>query len=569
MKLSLLSIDKGGFVSVGAEGTITAADFHVDQKNPFEVVLGPAWPTHRVIFDMKQVNFMDSSAIGWLIDSNKSFHGGGRPARHPFDSTQGQAGHRPAAPEQSLRHRRQRRHRPNPHERREQMSEKVKTQLIDVTQLGVEESVDALIAHALAIGASDLFLVSNEQHIAVQARALGIVRPVAIIPLDQGRRIMSTIKARSSMDLSEKRRPLDGRWIYTGDGATVDLRISSIPTMHGEDFAIRMLDRNTRLLALENLGLMGDQYNNLTQMIESPGGLVLICGPTGSGKTATLYACLSRLNDGSQKINTIEDPIEFDISGLRQSQINTAIGLNFSELLRSVLRQSPDVVMIGEIRDAETAQTAVHAANSGQLVFATIHAPIAAAAVQSMRSLGVHSHFLASALRGVVSQRLVRTLCTKCKTSFDLSDAPYTFDEVRPWLGPTEGKVLYAARGCDALRPDGLRRPHRGLRAPDHHPLSAESDRRRPAHARTPRQGDGRKYAGVPPGRAAEGRPGRHQHRGGLPRHPRRASDGRRLSETRFGPSSCPKPADQVRGLHCLSVSLGAMRRTIAFNLLL
>lgn len=330
------------------------------------------------------------------------------------------------------------------------MSEKVKTQLIDVTQLGVEESVDALIAHALAIGASDLFLVSNEQHIAVQARALGIVRPVAIIPLDQGRRIMSTIKARSSMDLSEKRRPLDGRWIYTGDGATVDLRISSIPTMHGEDFAIRMLDRNTRLLALENLGLMGDQYNNLTQMIESPGGLVLICGPTGSGKTATLYACLSRLNDGSQKINTIEDPIEFDISGLRQSQINTAIGLNFSELLRSVLRQSPDVVMIGEIRDAETAQTAVHAANSGQLVFATIHAPIAAAAVQSMRSLGVHSHFLASALRGVVSQRLVRTLCTKCKTSFDLSDAPYTFDEVRPWLGPTEGKVLYAARGCDA-----------------------------------------------------------------------------------------------------------------------
>jgi type II secretory ATPase GspE/PulE/Tfp pilus assembly ATPase PilB-like protein len=182
---------------------------------------------------------------------------------------------------------------------------------------------------------------------------------------------------------------------------------------------------------------------------------VLITGPTGSGKTGTLYASLIKLNDGRRKINTIEDPIEYSIDGLRQSQVNSAIDLGFAELLRSVLRQSPDVIMIGEIRDEETARTAVHAANSGMLVFATLHAPSAAGAVQSMRSLGAHSHFLAQSLRGVVAQRLVRTLCPKCKTSFDLSDAPHTFDEVRPWLAADEGKALFAARGCEACNMSG------------------------------------------------------------------------------------------------------------------
>lgn len=329
------------------------------------------------------------------------------------------------------------------------MSEKNQTRLIDVTKMGVEEAVDELFGHALSLSASDLFLASNEQHIAVLVRALGIVRPIAIMPLEQGRRIMSTIKARSGMDLSEKRRPLDGRWLYSHDGESVDLRINAIPTIFGEDFAIRLLDRSTRLMSLDNLGLTAEQLGGLTQMIDSPSGLMLICGPTGSGKTATLYACLTRLNNGERKINTIEDPVEFTLDGLRQSQINPAIGLGFSDLLRSVLRQSPDVVMIGEIRDTETAQTAVHAANAGQLVMATIHAPSAPQAIQAMRSLGVHSHFLAAALRGVISQRLVRTLCPKCKINFDLSDAPETFDEVRPWLGADEGKVLYAAQGCD------------------------------------------------------------------------------------------------------------------------
>jgi type II secretory ATPase GspE/PulE/Tfp pilus assembly ATPase PilB-like protein len=322
--------------------------------------------------------------------------------------------------------------------------------LVDVSKMPAEAAVQRLIDHAVHMGASDLFLVSNEHNVGVLVRHLGIVLPISTMSTEQGRRGMSHIKANAALDLTERRRPVDGRWIYRKEGdQTVDLRISVIPTMYGEDFAIRLLTRGSTLYALENLGMMPDQLSRFTEMITSPSGLILITGPTGSGKSATLYASLVRLNDGRRKINTIEDPIEYAIDGLRQSQVNPAISLGFAELLRSVLRQNPDVIMIGEIRDEETARTAVHAANSGMLVLATLHAPSAAGAVQSMHSLGAHPHFLSQSLRGVVAQRLVRTLCPKCKTSFDLSDAPSTFDDVRPWLGGDEGKALWMHHGCE------------------------------------------------------------------------------------------------------------------------
>jgi type II secretory ATPase GspE/PulE/Tfp pilus assembly ATPase PilB-like protein len=183
--------------------------------------------------------------------------------------------------------------------------------------------------------------------------------------------------------------------------------------------------------------------------------LILITGPTGSGKTATLYSSLITLNDGKRKINTIEDPVEHAIDGLRQSQVNPAINLTFAELLRSILRQGPDVIMIGEIRDEETANTAVRAANSGIVVFATLHAASAVGAVQSMRGLETNPRFLATALRGVVAQRLVRTLCPKCRVGFDLSDSPETFEDLKQYLRPTEGKTLYAAKGCEACGQTG------------------------------------------------------------------------------------------------------------------
>jgi type II secretory ATPase GspE/PulE/Tfp pilus assembly ATPase PilB-like protein len=330
--------------------------------------------------------------------------------------------------------------------------------LIDVGMMPAEQGVAKLIDTAVKMGASDLFFVANEQHTAVMVRHLGIVRPLAILSSEAGRRYQSHIKANAAMDLTERRRPLDGRWIYRPTEAgiePVDLRISVIPTLYGEDYAIRLLARGTRLFAMENLGMTREQFSAYNQMIHTPSGMILITGPTGSGKTATLYSTLIKLNDGKRKINTIEDPIEYAIDGLRQSQVHPQIDLGFKELLRSVLRQSPDVIMIGEIRDEETAKTAVHAANSGMLVLATLHAPSAPGAIQSMRSLGVNSHFLATSLRGVVAQRLVRTLCPHCKQGIDLSDAPHTFDDVRQWLAPDEGRMLYAPVGCELCNMSG------------------------------------------------------------------------------------------------------------------
>jgi type II secretory ATPase GspE/PulE/Tfp pilus assembly ATPase PilB-like protein len=269
------------------------------------------------------------------------------------------------------------------------------------------------------------------------------------MPSDLGRRCMSHIKAMAGMDVAERRRPLDGRWIRDKKGGPkIDLRISTIPTLYGEDFTLRLLVRDSQLLALEELGLLRKDFNQLYSLLNSPSGLILVTGPTGSGKTTTLYACLTYLNNGERKINTIEDPIEYAVEGIRQSQINPRLDVDFPELLRGVLRQAPDVIMVGEIRDPLTAQTAVRAANSGHLVLATLHAPVAAGAIQSMISLGVHPHFLSSSLRGVIAQRLIRTLCPTCKMSFDLSIAPHTFDDVKQWLEPGEGHQLFAAKGC-------------------------------------------------------------------------------------------------------------------------
>jgi type II secretory ATPase GspE/PulE/Tfp pilus assembly ATPase PilB-like protein len=322
----------------------------------------------------------------------------------------------------------------------------------------VETATQQVLAHASALQASDVFFSTNEQHVLVQVRHLGLIRPIAVLPLEQGKRVITGIKTKAMLDLAERRRPQEGRWIYEateGVEKTYDLRVSIIPTAFGEDLALRLLDRSSKLYTLEGLGLTRSQRNLLTTSLDAPGGLILLTGPTGSGKTATLYASLQKLNTGKKRINTIEDPIEYTLEGIRQSQVNPLIGLGFSDLLRSVLRQSPDVIMIGEVRDPETAAIAIRAANSGHLVLATIHATAAAGAVQSMRALGVHPHFLATALRCVVAQRLVRTLCPHCKTYFDLADAPHTFDEVRHLLSADEGKLLWAGQGCNACQMTG------------------------------------------------------------------------------------------------------------------
>jgi type II secretory ATPase GspE/PulE/Tfp pilus assembly ATPase PilB-like protein len=323
--------------------------------------------------------------------------------------------------------------------------------LLDVSKLAPEATVAHLVEHASVIGASDLFLVTNEQHVAALVRHLGILRTISVLGAEHGKRCIAHIRNVAGMEPAEKRRCADGRWIVhvSALDEEVDLRINAIPTLHGEDLAMRLLSRRSSIFALANLGMTGDQLSAYQSMLSNPSGLILITGPTGSGKTATLYSSLLTLNDGRRKINTIEDPVEYSIEGLRQSQVNPVLNLTFSTLLRSILRQGPDVIMIGEIRDEETAQIAVRAANSGMVVFATLHAGSAVGAIQSMRGLGTNPRFLATALRGVVAQRLVRTLCLKCRVGFDITDAPDTFDDLKQHLKPSEGKALYAAKGCD------------------------------------------------------------------------------------------------------------------------
>lgn len=333
------------------------------------------------------------------------------------------------------------------------------SQMIDLSDQPAEIAVDRVIEHAVTRGASDLMLLAHEDYYAINIRLLGLIQPVSIVSAEMGKRFAQHIKAQAGMDVAEHRHPHDGRWIYDNlsdisDSENtleriVDLRISSVPTLYGEDMVLRLLSRKRGLFKLDQIGLSKNELGEVKLMLDSPGGLVLCCGPTGSGKTATLYAALEYLNDGTKKINTIEDPIEFAIDGMRQSQVHPKIGIHFAELLKGVLRQSPDIIMIGEIRDKETATTAVHAANAGHLVLSTIHAPVAAAAIESMRSLGVNNHFLASALRGVLSQRLVRTLDADYRKEYDISHAPQVFEPIKHLLSEGEGQRFYAPEPRD------------------------------------------------------------------------------------------------------------------------
>lgn len=315
---------------------------------------------------------------------------------------------------------------------------------------------EQLIDYAVSLPASDMFIDTDEKEVQVAVRFLGILRRVARVELEIGRRLLNYFKAVAGMDPGQRLRPEDGRWVFTRqDGRKTDLRVNTTPGLYGETMAIRLLDRDQRLLQLEDLGMSARDLGNVQSMLPSSTGLILVTGPTGAGKTTTLYACIRRLNNGQRRICTIEDPIEYSLSGVRQAQVNLRIGLDFPELLRSVLRQSADVILVGEIRDPVTAETAVLAAKSGQLVLATLHASTASGAVDSMLSLGVHPYFLASGLSAVITQRLVRTLCPHCKVPLDLSESPHTFDDVRHWLKPDQGRTIYTAAGCPKCHFEG------------------------------------------------------------------------------------------------------------------
>jgi general secretion pathway protein E len=276
--------------------------------------------------------------------------------------------------------------------------------------------INALLTQSLREGASDIHIEPFEQTSVVRFRIDGalrdIVRPKKAIHAS----LISRIKIMSQLDIAEKRLPQDGRITLRVGGKPVDVRVSTLPTGHGERAVLRLLDKEAGRLDLGHLGMAPEMLPQFDRLINQPHGIVLVTGPTGSGKTTTLYAALSRLNASTTNIMTVEDPIEYDLNGIGQTQVNARIDMTFAKALRAILRQDPDVIMIGEIRDLETAQIAVQASLTGHLVLATLHTNDAAAAVTRLLDMGIEPFLLSSSLLGVMAQRLVRKLCSQCKT---------------------------------------------------------------------------------------------------------------------------------------------------------
>lgn len=277
--------------------------------------------------------------------------------------------------------------------------------------------INALFTQAARDGASDIHLEVFETHSVVRYRVDGTLRDIVNPRRALHNALVSRIKIMASLDIAEKRLPQDGRIALRVGGRPIDVRVSTLPTGHGERAVLRLLDKQAGRLELERLGMAPDVMTRLDKLIHQPHGIVLVTGPTGSGKSTTLYAALGRLDAATTNILTVEDPIEYDLPGIGQTQVNARIDLTFAASLRAILRQDPDIIMIGEIRDLETAQIAVQASLTGHLVLATLHTNDAISAITRLTDMGVEPFLLASTLQGVLAQRLIRKLCPGCKTS--------------------------------------------------------------------------------------------------------------------------------------------------------
>ena len=315
-----------------------------------------------------------------------------------------------------------------------------------------------IITTAIKMKASDIHIEPMEKEFRIRYRIDGALRKMDSPPKRLQGAILSRFKIMSKMKISEKRIPQDGRIQITVGGRDLDLRVSSVPTNHGESIVMRILDKSNLSLGLPQLGFLSDDQTTFEKLIKLPDGVVLVTGPTGSGKTTTLYACLGQINTPDKKLITVEDPVEYQISGINQVQVNKDVGLDFSAALRSILRQAPNIVMIGEIRDAETADIAMEAALTGHLVFSTLHTNDAPSAVTRLLDIGVKPFLVASALRAAMAQRLVRAICEKCKESY----AP-TEREIKMLTGLASGTnatvpdTMYHGAGCDRCGKTGYK----------------------------------------------------------------------------------------------------------------
>jgi type IV pilus assembly protein PilB len=328
---------------------------------------------------------------------------------------------------------------------------------------GAEDEADAPIIRlvtrmfhqALEMRASDIHIEPGHGRVRVRYRVDGMLRDIAEHPPHLHAPLLSRLKIMAQMDIAEKRKPQDGRIGLKIDGRDIDVRASILPSNHGESMVMRLLDRTKSLISLRDLGFEDEDYKWFRRTIKRPNGIVLVTGPTGSGKTTTLYAALSELNRPDVKIITAEDPVEYHIRGINQVQVNPKIGLSFARILKAMLRAAPNIILVGEIRDAETAEIAIQAALTGHLVFSTLHTNDAASALTRLIDIGVKPFLVSASVQAVMAQRLVRRLCKECAQEYTPSDGELSALGLDP--RHFQGRKLKQARGCRACEGTGYR----------------------------------------------------------------------------------------------------------------
>ena len=309
--------------------------------------------------------------------------------------------------------------------------------------------INGIISQAIRNRASDIHFEPYENHIKIRFRIDGILKEILRQDSKIASILISRIKIISGLDISERRLPQDGRVSLSLGDKNVDVRVSTLPSSYGERIVLRILDKQSAQINIDDLGLPTQILSNYKSSLKDPEGIILFTGPTGSGKTTTLYAGLRYLSDSSQNILTVEDPIEYTLDGIGQTQVNTKTGYTFAKGLRAILRQDPDVVMVGEMRDIETAQIGIQSSLTGHLVLSTVHTNSAVAAITRLRDMGIESFLLASSVRTIISQRLVRRLCTNCKVSSSPSNEAVEIFKLK------KNETIYVAEGCDSCSNTG------------------------------------------------------------------------------------------------------------------
>lgn len=322
---------------------------------------------------------------------------------------------------------------------------------VSIDDAPVVKLVNTILGQAVESGASDVHVEPFESETRVRYRIDGVLFDMLTFPKHLHPPVSSRIKIMSGMDIAEKRHPQDGRILLRAEGRRIDIRVSSLPAIYGEKLVLRLLDQATAMVGLEKLGLDPEEKVALDKIIEVPYGIILVTGPTGSGKSTTLYSILQTLNSYDVNITTVEDPVEYTIAGVNQVQINEKAGLTFDTVLRSILRQDPDIILVGEMRDTETAQLAVRSALTGHLVLSTLHTNDAPSSIIRMVDMGIPPFLVSSSVVAVMAQRLVRKLCPRCKVSYELPQ------NVAESLGLDGFTTVYKPVGCDECRGTGYR----------------------------------------------------------------------------------------------------------------